>query len=212
MMTCFVTLLIMTILDTFEPSSKMLINTWLASTVLNSGIHRKTTCYGITPKKSVLNCRKKVFVVTFLKGIVHPKMKNDDRIFIFGWTIPLKLKQIFQTFEHIYLKMMGHIYSHLVAIREGDTGIFPDHKFMGLVQISLGKWTKTYTVSVVTWKVWDTFFYIKIHNLQRKYKINIFFKLYFLKESKKILLKTTMEKNTKNIKLTIILNIVGFNS
>ncbi len=34
-----------TVLDTFEPSSNMLISTWLASTILNSGTHVKTKCY-----------------------------------------------------------------------------------------------------------------------------------------------------------------------
>ncbi len=145
--------LVETILDTFEP--KMLISTWLASTVLNSGIHIKTKCYGITPKKVCLIAKKRCSVVTFLK-----------------------VTQIFQTFEHIYLKMMRPIYSHLVAMREGDTGIFPDHKFMGLVKISLSQWPKTYTVLVVTWKMRDTFFYIKFHNLQRKYK-NIYIFLNF---------------------------------
>ncbi len=57
----------------------------------------------------------------------------------------LKVTQIFQTFEHIYLKIMGPIYSHLVPMREGGRGIFPDHKFRGVVKISLSKWTKTYT-------------------------------------------------------------------
>ncbi len=37
--------LVVTILDTFKSSSKMLISTWLASTVLNRGIHIKTKCY-----------------------------------------------------------------------------------------------------------------------------------------------------------------------
>ncbi len=50
--------LVVTFLDTSEPSSEMLISTWLASTVLNSGIHTKTKCYGITLQISVLNPRK----------------------------------------------------------------------------------------------------------------------------------------------------------
>ncbi len=41
--------------------------------------------------------------------------------------------------KHIYLKMMRPIYSHPVAMREGDTGILPDHKSMGLVKIRLGQ-------------------------------------------------------------------------
>ncbi len=45
--------------------------------------------------------------------------------------------------------MMAPIYSQVVAMREGDTGIFPDHKYMGVVKISLGQWTKTYIGSVV---------------------------------------------------------------
>ncbi len=48
-----------------------------------------------------------------------------------------------QIFKHIYPKMMGPIYSHLVAMREWDMGIFPDHKFRGVVKISLDQWTKT---------------------------------------------------------------------
>ncbi len=47
--------------------------------------------------------------------------------------------RFFLIFEHIYLKMMRAIYSHLVAMREGDTEIFPDHKFMSLIKISLGQ-------------------------------------------------------------------------
>ncbi len=108
----------------FEPSAKMLISTWLASTVLNSDIHIKTKCYGITPKKVCLIAEKRCSVVKFLK---------DTHTFFF-------------TFEHIYLKMMGPIYSHLVSYKR-DTGIFPDHKCMALIKIRLGQWTKTYTVS-----------------------------------------------------------------
>ncbi len=52
--------------------------------------------------------------------------------------------------------MMAPIYSQHVAMREGDTGIFPDHKYMGVVKISLGQWTKTYIGSVVAWKMQDT--------------------------------------------------------
>ncbi len=37
----------------------MLISTWLASTVLNCGIHIKTKCYGITLKKVCLIAKKK---------------------------------------------------------------------------------------------------------------------------------------------------------
>ncbi len=54
------TVSVITILDTSELSSNMLISTWLASTVLNSGTHVKIKCYGITHKK-VHNCKKKVF-------------------------------------------------------------------------------------------------------------------------------------------------------
>ncbi len=68
--------------------------------------------------------------------------------------------------------MMRPIYSQLIAMGEGDTGIFPDHKFMDLVKISLGQWTKTYT-SVVTRKMWDIF-YIKFHDLQKKKKNYIY--------------------------------------
>ncbi len=39
---------VVTDLDTFKPSSKMLISSWLASTVLNSGTHVKNKCYGYT--------------------------------------------------------------------------------------------------------------------------------------------------------------------
>ncbi len=56
-----------TILDTFEAGSKMLIGTWLASTVLNSGIHIKTKCYGITPQKVCLIAEKSCSVGTCLK-------------------------------------------------------------------------------------------------------------------------------------------------
>ncbi len=52
---------IVKIFDTFEPSSKMLISTWFDSTVLNSNTHRKTKCYGITPKKVCLIAEKMVF-------------------------------------------------------------------------------------------------------------------------------------------------------
>ncbi len=58
---------VVTILDTFEPSSKMLISTWLASTVLNSNTHIKTKCYGIIPKKVCLIAEKRCLVVTLLK-------------------------------------------------------------------------------------------------------------------------------------------------
>ncbi len=51
----------------------------------------------------------------------------------------LKVTQIFQTFEPIYLKIMRPIYSHHVAMREGDTGIFPKHKCLGLIQISISQ-------------------------------------------------------------------------
>ncbi len=40
---------------------------------------------------------------------------------------------------------MVPIYSHLVAMREEDSGIVSDHKCMGLVKISLSQWTKTHT-------------------------------------------------------------------
>lgn len=43
--------LVVTMLDHFEPSSKMLICTWLASTILIGGIHFRTKCYGMTLKK-----------------------------------------------------------------------------------------------------------------------------------------------------------------
>lgn len=49
-----VPVLVVTILDTFELGSKMLISTWLASTVLHSCTHIKTTLSGITPKKVCL--------------------------------------------------------------------------------------------------------------------------------------------------------------
>ncbi len=62
---------VVTILDTFEPSSKMLISTWLASTVLNSGTHIQTKCYGITPKRVCLIAEKRCSVVTFLKVFFH---------------------------------------------------------------------------------------------------------------------------------------------
>ncbi len=52
---------VVTILDNFESSSKMLISTWLASTDLNSGIHLKTKNYGITLKRVRLIAEKKVF-------------------------------------------------------------------------------------------------------------------------------------------------------
>ncbi len=63
---------------------------------------------------------------------------------MFDSDVPQSYTQMFQTFEHIYLKIMGPIYTHLVALREGDAGIFPDHKFMGLVKISLAR-IKKYT-------------------------------------------------------------------
>ncbi len=66
-----------------------------------------------------------------------------------GW-MSLSYTQIFRLLKTIYLKMIRPIFSHLVVMREGVTGIFPDNKFRGVVQISLGRWTKTYTVSVVT--------------------------------------------------------------
>ncbi len=52
---------VVTILDTFEHRSKMLISTWLGSTVLNSCTHIKTKCYGITPQKMCLIAEKNVF-------------------------------------------------------------------------------------------------------------------------------------------------------
>ncbi len=36
--------------------------------------------------------------------------------------------------------ILWDIYSHLVAMREGDTAIFPDHKFRDAVKISLSQW------------------------------------------------------------------------
>ncbi len=60
-----VTVLVVTILDTFEPSLKMLISRWLAGTVLNSSI--QTKCYGITSKKVCLIAEKRCWVVMFLK-------------------------------------------------------------------------------------------------------------------------------------------------
>ncbi len=64
---------------------------------------------------------------------------------VFGSDVPKSYTQIFQTFEHIFLKILGPIYSHRVPMREGGRGIFPDHTFRGVVKISLNKWTKTYT-------------------------------------------------------------------
>ncbi len=68
--------------------------------------------------------------------------------------------------------MMGPIYSHLVAMREGETVIFPDHKFRSVVKINLSQWTKTYTVSVMTWKTRDMLIYIYI-NTQNVLKLII---------------------------------------
>jgi len=60
---------VVTIFDTFEPSSNMLISTWLASTVLNSYSHIKILFYGITPKKVCLIVgKKRCLVVTLLKA------------------------------------------------------------------------------------------------------------------------------------------------
>ncbi len=44
---------VVTILDTFEPTSKMLISTWIPSTVLNSCTHTQTIFYGYISSKNV---------------------------------------------------------------------------------------------------------------------------------------------------------------
>lgn len=62
-----VTVSVVKILCHFEPISKMLVGTWLASTVLNSWTHKKTTFSAITLKKVCLIAENRCLVVTFLK-------------------------------------------------------------------------------------------------------------------------------------------------